>query len=175
MRKLSLDELGRATVDEYKGSKKLPVVLVLDNIRSGVNVGSIFRTSDGFAIERLVLTGITPSPPHREINKTAIGATESVEWISVDSPSEAIKDLQSEGYQVFLVEQTEPSVSLDQFVLDVNGKYAFVLGNEVNGVSDEIVELVKQSVEVPQYGTKHSFNVAVCTGILLWECSRQLR
>ncbi|RLD19575.1 MAG: TrmH family RNA methyltransferase [Bacteroidetes bacterium] len=175
MRKLQLDELGRASVEEFIQTDKTPIVVVLDNIRSAHNVGSVFRTADGFAIEKIVLTGITAQPPHREIHKTAIGATESMPWEYVENVVDAVKDLERGGYRILIAEQTDSSIPLDEISVAADDKIAIVLGNEVNGVSDEVIALFETSVEIPQFGTKHSFNVAVSTGILLWEISSKLR
>ncbi|MDX1479404.1 MAG: RNA methyltransferase [Saprospiraceae bacterium] len=170
MRKLKLHELDRPSLAEYQARDKRPVIVVLDNLRSGLNVGSIFRTADAFAIEKVLLTGITARPPHREIQKTAIGATESVAWEYVEDPVTALRALQEAGYEILPVEQTDQSVSL--WEVDVPSKVVLVFGNEVDGVRDEILALAEQSIEIPQYGTKHSFNVAVSAGIVLWEVCR---
>jgi 23S rRNA (guanosine2251-2'-O)-methyltransferase len=175
MRKLRLDELGRTSVQEFIRKDKIRIVIVLDNIRSAHNVGSVFRTADGFAIEKIVLTGITAQPPHREINKTAIGATDSVPWEYEENVVEAVKDLGKKGYRVLIAEQTDKSIPLDKLEIAPANKIAIVLGNEVDGVSDEIIALFETSVEIPQFGTKHSFNVAVSAGILLWEIARKMR
>lgn len=175
MRKLKLQELNRLNIEEYKSSSKIPVVVVLDNIRSAMNVGSVFRTSDAFAIERIVLVGITAKPPSREITKTAIGATSSVDWIHVDEISETLKRLKEDGYQIASIEQTDSSVSLLDWEINADQKIAIVMGNEVDGVSDEALNLTDIAIEIPQYGTKHSLNVSVCTGVVLWDLSRKLR
>ncbi len=174
MRKLKVQELDRLSVDEFRQAGKFPLVLVLDNVRSGLNVGSVFRTADAFAVERLVLCGITATPPHREILKTAIGATESVAWTYRQSPLEAIRELRAQGYHIWAVEQAEGSLRLDSFSPDPDEKYALVLGNEVKGVSPEVMEVVDGALEVPQYGTKHSLNIAVCAGVVCWELVRQM-
>ena len=166
MRKLSLEELGRMSPEEFQSARKLPVTVVLDNIRSAHNVGSIFRTADAFAVERLILCGITAQPPHREIHKTAIGATESVEWKYVESVENAVKDLIKRGYTLIIAEQTDQSIPLDHLEVKDDDKLALIVGNEVEGVSDAVLTYAGQSVEIPQYGTKHSFNVAVSAGIL---------
>ncbi len=169
MRKLKLDELNRASVSEYKKQDKLPVTVILDNIRSMHNIGSIFRTSDGFAIEQIYLCGITAQPPHREIEKTALGATQSVNWTYFETPLQAIEKLRADGYQIIAIEQAENSIMLNKFVPIINNKYALILGNEVNGVSDEVMEQIDTCIEIPQFGTKHSFNVVVSAGIVLWD------
>ncbi|HBH23550.1 MAG TPA: RNA methyltransferase [Cytophagales bacterium] len=168
MRKLKLDELGRASVDEFRNMRKNPIVIVLDNVRSAHNVGSVFRTADAFAIEKIYLCGITATPPHREINKTALGSTEAVEWEHADSTEAAIRKLQALNYEIAALEQADLSVSLDQFEANPNQKYALVFGNEVYGVEDHVVKAADHVVEIPQYGTKHSLNVSVSVGIALW-------
>lgn len=175
MRKLKLQELNRLSVDAYKQLDKTPVVLVLDNIRSGLNVGSAFRTADAFALSGIALCGITAQPPHREILKTAIGATESVDWRYYSSTSEALRALKAQGYQVYAVEQTEPSIPLQDFRVPADAALALVFGNEVKGVSEEALAEVAGSIEIPQLGTKHSLNISVCLGIVVWECLRQLK
>lgn len=169
MRKLKLDELNRASVDEFKSQSKLPVTVVLDNIRSMHNIGSIFRTSDGFAVEQIYLCGITAQPPHREIEKTALGATQSINWAYFESPLQAIEKLRADGYQIIAIEQAEDSTMLNEFTPLNNNKYALILGNEVNGVSDEVMQQIDTCIEIPQFGTKHSFNVVVSAGIVLWD------
>jgi 23S rRNA (guanosine2251-2'-O)-methyltransferase len=169
MRKLKLDELNRVSVDDFNEVKKLPVVLVLDNVRSMHNIGSIFRTADAFAVEKLYLCGITACPPHREIEKTALGATQSVEWVYFPGVIQAIEQLMTEGYQVIAIEQADESTMLNDFYPDEGKKYALVFGNEVNGVSDEIMDMIDTCIEIPQFGTKHSFNIVVSAGIVLWD------
>ena len=173
MRKLKLEELGRSSVDEFRSCKKNPIVLVLDNIRSGLNVGSIFRSADAFAVDHLILCGITAQPPHREVLKSAIGATESVLWKHHDSTLEVIQQLRSEGFQIWGVEQTNASKPLQQIMWD-GESIALVLGHEVRGLSEEILPLLDQAIEVPQFGSKHSLNVAVCAGIVLWHLMAQI-
>lgn len=174
MKKLKLEELGRISVDEFKESAKLPVCLVLDNVRSLHNVGSAFRTADAFRIEKIYLTGITGTPPHREIQKAALGATESVAWEYVESPATAIKKIKDDGYQILIIEQTTQSKPLQEIILDTNTKYCLVFGNEVNGVSEEVIEQADTAIEIPQIGTKHSLNVSVCLGIVCWEFFKKL-
>lgn len=169
MRKLKLDELNRATVDEFKEQDKLPVAVVLDNVRSMHNIGSIFRTSDGFAAEKIALCGITACPPHREIEKTALGATTSMDWEYYKTPLEAVQQLRAEGYQIIAIEQAENSLMLDTFKPEQGEKYALIFGNEVNGVSDEVMQEIDACIEIPQFGTKHSFNIVVSAGIVLWD------
>ncbi len=169
MRKLKLDELNRTSVSEFKTQQKLPLVVVLDNVRSMHNVGSIFRTSDGFAVERVCLCGITGQPPHREIEKTALGATQSVDWVHYADTTEAITHLRNEGYKIIAIEQAENSIMLNEFEVNKDEKYALIFGNEVNGVSDEAMQMIDACIEIPQFGTKHSFNIVVSAGIVLWD------
>lgn len=169
MRKLKLDELNRATVDEFKAQDKLPVAVVLDNVRSMHNIGSIFRTSDGFAVEQVCLCGITAQPPHREIEKTALGATQSVNWAYFDTPVQAVEKLRADGYKIIAIEQAENSTMLNTFTPAPNERYALIFGNEVNGVSEEVMQLIDTCIEIPQFGTKHSFNIVVSAGIVLWD------
>ncbi|WP_353135597.1 RNA methyltransferase [Pseudopedobacter sp.] len=169
MRKLKLDELNRPSVEEFKNQDKLPIVVVLDNVRSLHNVGSAFRTADGFAVEALYLCGITAQPPHREIEKTALGATQSIDWKYFDNVADAVSDLKEKGYQIIAIEQAENSVSLLDFEPDPNEKFALFFGNEVNGVSEEVMKQIDTCIEIPQFGTKHSFNIVISTGIVLWD------
>lgn len=175
MRKLKLQELNRLDLEGYKASAKVSVVVILDNIRSAINVGSVFRSSDAFAIERLILVGFTATPPSREITKTAIGATSSVDWTHVDDITDTLLQLKKNGYTITSIEQTDSSVSLLDWDIKPDQKLAIVMGNEVDGVSDEALALSDVAIEIPQYGTKHSLNVSVCTGVVLWEVSRKLR
>jgi 23S rRNA (guanosine2251-2'-O)-methyltransferase len=174
MKKLKLEELGRISIDQFKAAEKLPVCIVLDNIRSLHNVGSAFRTADSFRIEKIFLTGITGTPPHREIQKTALGATESVPWEYIEKPSSIVRKLKEEGYSIVIVEQTSHSVPLQKFDLDNGKKYCLVFGNEVNGVSEEVIEYGDIALEIPQEGTKHSLNISVCLGIVVWEIFRKI-
>jgi tRNA G18 (ribose-2'-O)-methylase SpoU len=175
MRKLKLDELNRVSVDEFKEQDKLPVAMVLDNVRSMHNVGSIFRTSDGFAVERICLCGITSQPPHREIEKTALGATQSVNWTyHVDTVS-AVDELREEGYTIIAVEQAENSIMLNEYQPLPDQKFALIFGNEVNGVADEVMAKIDTCLEIPQFGTKHSFNIVVSAGIVLWDFFAKLK
>lgn len=169
MRKLKLDELGRISAEEYKGIEKHPIVVVLDNVRSMHNVGAVFRTSDAFLIDKIYLCGITATPPHKEIHKTAIGAENSVEWEYVKDSNELVAKLKNENYQIITIEQTEGSVLLNEFEVDQSQKYAIVMGNEVDGVQQSIIDQCDTCIEIPQSGTKHSLNVSVCTGIILWK------
>lgn len=169
MRKLTNDELNRKSVNEFRSSSKSPFIVVLDNVRSLNNVGSIFRTADAFIVEAVWLCGITATPPHREIHKTALGATESVEWQYRESAAAAAGELRERGYRIISVEQADRAVPLDTFELKEGEKYALVFGHEIKGVSEEVVEMSDSCIEIPQFGTKHSFNVAVSAGIVLWE------
>ena len=175
MKKLKLEELNRPSVEEFKKQEKTPIVVVLDNVRSAHNVGATFRTSDAFAVEKIYLCGITPTPPHRDIFKTAIGAHESVEWQHEKEISTTVAQLKKEGYQVWAVEQTSDTVLLQNVDLHSVEKVALVFGNEVMGVSDSILGMIDGAVEVPQIGTKHSLNVSVCVGVVLWEVFKKMK
>lgn len=172
MRKLSMEELNRKTVGEFKASAKFPVIVVLDNIRSMHNVGSVFRTADAFLAQGIYLCGFTPRPPHRDIQKTALGATETVEWKYFATTLEAVRELKKLGYAVFAVEQVEKSIPLQEFSLAATGKLAVIFGNEVSGVDQEVLHLCEGSVEIPQWGMKHSLNISIAAGIVLWELAR---
>ncbi|MBB6002977.1 RNA methyltransferase [Arcicella rosea] len=169
MRKLSMDDLNRLTAEEFQQVEKFPYVLILDDIRSMNNVGSVFRTADAFKVDKVFLGGITATPPHREIQKTALGADETVTWEHVEDVLTLVKTLQAEGYIVAAVEQVENSVSLLGFEPALDKKYAFVFGNEVFGVSQQVVEQADFCLEVPQFGTKHSLNISVTTGVICWD------
>lgn len=169
MRKLKNEELGRLSVKAFKKSDKLPFFLLLDNIRSLNNIGSIFRTADAFKINGIYLCGITATPPHRDIQKTALGATESVYWKYIKSGIDALEQLKSEGYRVYALEQTEQSILLNDFQMPETGKIGLVFGHEVKGVQQEVINNCDGSIEIPQFGTKHSFNVTVAAGIVLWD------
>ncbi len=175
VQKLKLEELGRIDVETFKQSSKTPLVVVLDNVRSMHNVGAVFRTADAFLVEKILLCGITPQPPHREIHKAALGATESVDWAYFESVTEALQSLKSEGYSVVGVEQTTGSQMITEFDFAKSQKYALVLGNEVEGISDEVLPLCDDFLEIPQQGTKHSLNVSVCGGIVMWEFFKHLK
>ncbi len=175
MRKLQNAELGRKSISEYRKSQKSPLIIVLDNVRSYSNVGSVFRTADAFLTEAIYLCGITGHPPHREIQKTALGATESVEWKYFKSTIEAIRELRSAGYRIIGVEQAEGSLNLEDFNPDPGAGYAVVFGHEVNGVDQAVIDECDHVIEIPQFGTKHSFNIAVSAGIVLWEISRKIK
>ena len=173
MRKLKNSELGRISVENFKTSKKTPIVVVLDNVRSALNVGSSFRTSDAFRIEKIYLCGITATPPNKEIRKSALGATESVKWEKVEDTESVIKKLKSEGYHICAIEQTENSTMLDNFV-PPEKPIAVVFGHEVNGVQQSVVDLCNQSIEIPQIGTKHSLNISVSIGIVIWDLYKKI-
>jgi 23S rRNA (guanosine2251-2'-O)-methyltransferase len=175
MRKLKLDELNRVSVEEFKEQTKLPVAIVLDSVRSMHNVGSVFRTSDGFAVEQICLCGITSQPPHREIEKTALGATQSVNWTYHADAAEAVDLLREQGYIIVAIEQAQNSVMLNEFEPQADQKYALIFGNEVNGVSDEVMAKIDTCIEIPQFGTKHSFNIVVSAGIVLWDFFDKLK
>lgn len=174
-RKLKLEELNRLSVEEFKSAPKRKLSIVLDNVRSMHNVGAILRTSDAFLVEKVYLCGITPKPPHREIRKTAIGAEESVSWEAAGDALAIIQKLQQGGYKILALEQSEGSIALADFEANPDGKYVIVLGHEVEGVHQEIVNLADQVLEVPQYGTKHSLNVSVAAGIVIYCVAEQLR
>ena len=174
MRKLKVTEMNRLTPEEFKESRKLPLVVVLDHIRSLNNVGSVFRTSDAFRGDSIYLCGITACPPNAEIHKTALGAEETVDWKYFNDTLEAVENLKKDGYTVCAIEQVEGSVMLDKLQLDKDEKYAIVMGNEVKGVQQSVVDKCDMCIEIPQYGTKHSLNVSVTTGIVIWEFFNKL-
>ena len=174
-KKLKLEELGRIDVETFKQTEKIPLVVVLDNVRSMHNVGAFFRTADAFIVEKIVLCGITPQPPHREIHKAALGATESVDWIYEKNISEALQNLKNENYKIIGIEQTSTSEIMTDYPINKEEKYALVLGNEVDGLSDEALPLYDTFLEIPQLGTKHSLNVSVCGGIVMWEFFKNLK
>lgn len=174
MKKLKLEELNRITVTEFKEAEKLPVCILLDNVRSLHNVGSAFRTADAFRIEKIFLTGITGTPPHREIQKSALGATESVIWEYAANSAEAVKNIKASGYEIIIIEQTTASKPVHSYIPVSGKKYCLVFGNEVDGVSDDVIALGDQALEIPQTGTKHSLNISVCLGIVAWEFFRKL-
>lgn len=174
MRKLKITELHRISAEEFKKAEKLPLVVVLDDVRSLHNIGSVFRTSDAFRIECICLCGITATPPHPEMHKTALGAEYTVDWKHVENAVEAVDNLRKEGYTVFSVEQAEGSVMLNDIQLCKDKKYAVVFGNEVKGVQQEVIDHSDGCIEIPQYGTKHSLNVSVTAGIVLWDLFKKL-
>ena len=175
MRKLDILEMGRMDAREFREAKKIPLVMVLDDVRSMNNVGSVFRTADAFRLEAVCLCGITAQPPHPDIHKTALGAEDSVRWMYFPTALEAVEQLRSEGYKVCAVEQAEGSTMLQEAIFDASGRYALVMGNEVRGVRQEVVDACDACIEIPQYGTKHSLNVSVTAGIVMWQAFLQLR
>lgn len=175
MRKLKNNELNRITVEQFKAKQKTPLIVVLDNIRSLNNVGSVFRTSDAFLIEKIYLCGITATPPNKEIHKTALGATESVDWEYAEDTTELIEKLKDNNIKVLAIEQAENSTKLDTFSPEKGQKYAVVLGNEVKGVQQEVVNASDLCIEIPQLGTKHSLNISVTTGVVLWDLFCKLK
>ncbi|WP_439480068.1 RNA methyltransferase [Chryseobacterium aquaticum] len=172
--KLKLEELNRIDVETFKKVEKIPLVVVLDNIRSMHNVGATFRTADAFLVQKIILCGITPQPPHREIHKAALGATESVDWSHESDINTAIDELKDQGFEVVGIEQTTNSTMITDFKIDATKKYAVILGNEVEGISDEALQNIDSFIEIPQLGTKHSLNVSVCGGIVMWEFAKTL-
>ena len=175
MRKLENSELNRKSIDDFKEASKTPLIIVLDDIRSLNNIGSVFRTSDAFLIEKIFLCGITATPPNKEIHKTALGATETVAWEYFENEIEVINKLKSEGVKVFAIEQVESSIFLQDFEIEKNQKYALIFGNEVFGVSQKAIEICNGTIEIPQLGTKHSLNIAVSAGIVIWDLFKKLR
>jgi 23S rRNA (guanosine2251-2'-O)-methyltransferase len=171
MKKLKTSELNRKSIQEFKTGEKIPVVVVMDNIRSAYNAGSIFRTADAFMVRKIILCGITPQPPNREILKTALGATESVDWIYENNVIDALEDLKKLGYTICGIEQTTKSIALIDFKVEKDKMYALVFGNEITGISDSILSLLDHCIEIPQFGTKHSMNVSVTAGIILYNFS----
>jgi tRNA G18 (ribose-2'-O)-methylase SpoU len=174
MRKLKITELNRINAEEFKEAKKLPLIVVLDEIRSLHNIGSVFRTSDAFRVESIYLCGITATPPHPELHKTALGAEYTVDWKYFNNTLDAVNKLKSDGYIVYSIEQAEGSIMLDELELDTTKKYAIVMGNEVKGVQQEVINNSNGCIEIPQYGTKHSLNVSVTTGIVIWDFFKKL-
>lgn len=175
MRKLLNEELPRLTTEQMKQTQKLPLVIVLDNVRSHLNVGSVFRTADAFLVEAIYLCGITGTPPHREIHKTALGATETVQWKYFSTTQHALDDLKSNSYKVIAIEQAEQAVMLNDFKPSQDEKYAFVFGNEVEGVSQQVIDVCNNVIEIPQFGTKHSLNIAVSAGVVIWDVFSKLK
>ncbi len=173
MRKLSMEELNRKSTDEFKQAQKLPIIVVLDNVRSMNNIGSVFRTADAFLLEGIYLCGVTAKPPHREIQKTALGATDTVNWKHFETTIEAVNLLKNEGYKIYAVEQADESIMLDKFTPD-SSKLALVFGNEVSGVEQAVIDVCDACIEIPQYGTKHSLNISVSAGIVVWEVAKSI-
>ena len=174
MRKLKLSELNRISVEEFKSSEKTPIIVVLDNVRSLHNIGSTFRTADAFRLESIYLCGITGTPPNKEIHKTALGSTESVEWKYFENTLNAVNTLKENKYSVYAVEQAEGSTSLSEFEISKNEKIALIFGNEVNGVDENIIQQVSGCIEIPQFGTKHSLNISVSVGIVIWDLFKKM-
>jgi len=170
-----MTELNRLSVEEFQDTPKTPLVIVLDNVRSANNVGSVFRTGDAFALEGLHLCGITACPPQKDIRKTALGASDSVTWTHWKETSMAVQHLKEEGYKVIAIEQAEGSIALQDFEIEAGGKYAVVFGHEVKGVSEEVMQLVDACIEIPQFGTKHSLNIAVSVGVIVWDLFAKIR
>lgn len=170
-----ITELNRISIDQFKSADKLPLIVVLDNVRSLNNIGSIFRSSDAFLVKSVYLCGITATPPNAEIHKTALGAEDSVDWVYFEKTEQAIQDLIDRDFTICAVEQAQNSTMLDDLQLDKGKKYAIVLGNEVKGVQQEVVDLCHSCIEIPQFGTKHSLNVSVAGGIVIWEFSKKIR
>jgi 23S rRNA (guanosine2251-2'-O)-methyltransferase len=175
MRKLKNEELNRKSIADFKQAKKTPIVVVLDNVRSMNNIGSVFRTSDALLIEKICLCGITATPPNKDIHKTALGATDSVNWEHFKSTLDCVQQLQKAEYKVYAIEQAEQSISLNVFNPSEKEKIAVIFGNEVKGVDQKVVDICDGVIELPQYGTKHSFNISVCVGIVLWELFHKVR
>lgn len=175
MKKKTIWDLNRVSVEEFREQRKIPLTVVLDNVRSLNNIGSIFRTSDAFSVERILLCGITATPPSPEIHKTALGAEDSVEWLYYENTVDAVNDLKRDGYTVCALEQVEGSVSLERFEVEAGARYAFIAGNEVDGVDQAVVDMCDVSLEIPQAGTKHSLNVAVSTALTIWHFFLKLR
>lgn len=175
MKKLSMSDLNRISPEEFKSSEKMPVVIVLDDVRSAYNVGSIFRTADAFRVDGIYICGISARPPHKDISKTALGATDSVEWKYYQDVQIAVKSLKDEGYKIYAIEQVDESISLEKFHPEKGTKIAIIFGHEVFGVKEELFPIIDGCIEIPQFGTKHSFNVAISAGIVLWELARKLK
>ena len=174
-RKLKLEELNRISVDEFREARKIPLVVVLDNVRSQHNIGSVFRTGDAFRAEEILLCGITATPPNVEIHKTALGAEDAVRWRYFEDTLGAVKALKTSGYTVFAIEQAENSMSLESFTLEKDKRYAVILGHEVHGVQQSVIDASDGCIEIPQYGTKHSLNVSVTAGIVIWDFFKQFK
>jgi len=175
MRKLKNSELDRLNVEEFKEAKKTPIIIILDNIRSLNNIGSVFRTSDAFLIEKIYLCGITAIPPHKDIHKTALGSTETVAWEYVENTLDIVEKLKAENIKICAIEQAENATMLDKFNIEPNMKYALVFGNEVKGVAQDVVNASNAVIEIPQFGTKHSLNISVSCGVVVWDLLSKLR
>lgn len=175
MRKLKNSELERLSVEGFKGAKKTPIIIILDNIRSLNNIGSVFRTSDAFLIEKIYLCGITATPPHKDIHKTALGSTETIDWEYVENTLELVEKLKAESIKVISIEQAENATMLNDFTVEPNAKYALIFGNEVKGVAQDVVSASDVVIEIPQFGTKHSLNISVSCGVVVWDLFSKLR
>ena len=175
MRKLKNSELDRLSVDAFKSTEKSPIIIVLDNIRSLNNIGSVFRTSDAFLIEKIYLCGITAKPPHKDIHKTALGSTDTVDWEYVENTMDLVKQLQADGINIIAIEQAENATMLNDFAPQPNSKYALVFGNEVKGVQQDVVSTSDVVIEIPQFGTKHSLNISVSCGVVVWDVFSKLQ
>ena len=175
MRKLLNSELNRLNVDEFKKASKIPLIVVLDDVRSLNNIGSVFRTADAFRVQQIHLCGITAIPPHREIQKTALGATESIDWIYFNNIKDSVNFLQKQGFKIYAIEQADNSISLEELEINNSDKIAIILGNEIKGVSDSILPDLDGCIELPQYGTKHSLNISVCSGIVIHYLFQKLK
>ena len=175
MRKLKNSELNRLSIEKFRQSKKLPVAVILDNVRSLHNIGAVFRTSDAVMVEIIHLCGITAKPPHKDIHKTALGATDSVNWVYHKETKDSVLELKNDSYTIIAVEQTADSIPLNAFRVNPDEKYAFIFGHEIRGVQQDIVDLSDLRIDIPQHGTKHSLNISVCAGIVLWEVFKQLK
>ena len=169
-----MDELGRLSKEEFKSTKKLPITVILEDIRSMHNVGSVFRTADAFLVEQILLCGYTPNPPHRDIHKTALGATETVEWEAYETTANAINALKKDDYRIYAIEQVHNSIELQTFEVSNQDKVAIIFGNEADGVNEETIAMTDGCIEIPQAGSKHSFNISVAAGIVLWEISKKM-
>ena len=175
MRKLNTEELGRLSIEEFRISKRVPIIVVLDNVRSGHNAGSVFRTCDAFGLLAIYLCGITPFPPNREVMKTALGSAESMDWLFYPETKDALKELRDNGFEIILAEHTTESIALQDFLPSREKKYALVFGNEVDGIQNELLAMADGAIEIPQFGTKHSLNISVAAGIILWDFFCKMR
>ncbi|WP_339876894.1 RNA methyltransferase [Olleya marilimosa] len=175
MRKLKNSELDRLSIDDFKSAKKTPIIIVLDNIRSLNNIGSVFRTSDAFLVEKIYLCGITATPPHKDIHKTALGSTDTVAWEYIENTMDLIEKLKSENVTICAIEQAENATMLDDFKVETNKKYALVFGNEVKGVAQDVVSASDVVIEIPQFGTKHSLNISVSCGVVTWDIFSKIK
>ncbi|MFW5850700.1 MAG: RNA methyltransferase [Bacteroidota bacterium] len=171
-KKLSLDDLHRVSVEEYQNLEKIPIIIVLDNVRSAQNVGAVFRTSDAFCIQKIYVCGITAQPPHKEIQKTALGAQDAVSWEYSEETKSIVDVLKNDGWYICSVEQTKQSTKLHEITVDINKRYVLIFGNEVTGIEQSVIDMSDECIEIPQFGTKHSFNISVSCGIVLWDIAK---